>query len=969
MKKTLTLLLILLYCIPSFAQNRASVKVCLKDYDTSEAVGFATVSITKKGDSKALKYSLSDKDGNASITGIPAGSYTVKAELLGYEPWSKEIILKNSVVDLGEVKMSQSKEELNAASVSAVGKAVEFKQDTIVYNASSYLMGENDLLEDLLKKLPGVEVSEEGGITVNGQAVNKVTIEGKTFFLNDPTMATRNILAKYVKKIKVLEKKSEQAEFSGIDDGERETVIDISVHESMMKGMFGNINGGVGHDIPASGTAASTLGTYDDWRYQGSAFIGKFTSKKQLSLVLNGNNINDRGGNRGSTGNGITTTYSAGVNGAWDLLDDAMKLGGSYNFGYSDKESLSKSKRISYRQDGNNLHYDNQSGSNNKSYNHSIGVRLEHKFSENSQLTFENSLSFSNGNSSRSSVYNTDTDFGGNLVATNRGFSSTTGDSKGVSTSGRLLFKQRLGIPGRTISLSSNYSLSHSESNGYNQSLTRTYIDGDIEQYSDSLINQRNEQHSNGKGISGRLSYTEPIGGGFYFEGNYSISYNSNKSAKDTYDSGPFDPVLFEMDKRFVQEGEVYNPTYSNNIINEHVNQSVGANFMYQKDKIKVQVGANLNPTHTWNSTTRAGVENTYESKVLNWAPMVSFSWDQNRDNRLRFRYSGRSSQPSTSQLMPVPNNSNPTNVSFGNPYLLPYFSHGSNVEFRRNNRSTFTSYNFKLDGNMVQNPIVSAIWYGKGGSQYSMPVNGANSYSTSFSSMVNSPIAQSNFSIMNNFSASYGENSSYIGNNIDTDKFYKDGEFDYELFHQCYPDIDKSSDFDKNKTQSASFSESLRVTWRLDRFEFRVGGSTRFNKTWYTITSNNPQTWNNSLNASATWNWQLTGLGINSSFNYKWYNGYTSGMEPEYVWNAEITKLLCKNKLTLSLRANDILGQEKALSITDNSNQYRETISNTLGRYVMLSVTFRFGKQQRGRGGFRGGMGGPGGGFGGGRP
>jgi len=169
MKKILTLLLILLYCIPSFAQNKASVKVCLKDYDTSEAVGFATVSITKKGDSKALKYSLSDKDGNAVIQAIPAGSYTVKAELLGYDAWSKEIILKNTAVDLGEVKMSQSKEELNAASVSAVGKAVEFKQDTIVYNASSYLMGENDLLEDLLKKLPGVEVTEDGGITVNGQ--------------------------------------------------------------------------------------------------------------------------------------------------------------------------------------------------------------------------------------------------------------------------------------------------------------------------------------------------------------------------------------------------------------------------------------------------------------------------------------------------------------------------------------------------------------------------------------------------------------------------------------------------------------------------------------------------------------------------------------------------------------------------------------------------------------------------------
>ncbi|MBQ2107550.1 MAG: carboxypeptidase regulatory-like domain-containing protein, partial [Bacteroidales bacterium] len=270
-----------------YAQNRLTA--VLSDETSGEPVGFATVSLTKEGASKPAKYVLSEADGKVEITGIRAGNYTFKAELLGYQPFEKQIKIPD-VSDMGEIKMKLDQQQLDAASVSAVGNPIIIKKDTIEYNATSFKTTDSDVLEDLLKKLPGIEVSEDGSITHNGQTITKITIDGKTFFLNDPQLASKNIPAKIINKLKVIQKKSEQAEFTGIDDGEEEQVIDLSIKPGMMKGAIGNVMAGGGHDVPSTDVEG-------DWRFQTAAFVGKFTDKTQLSLIANGNNTNNRGFN------------------------------------------------------------------------------------------------------------------------------------------------------------------------------------------------------------------------------------------------------------------------------------------------------------------------------------------------------------------------------------------------------------------------------------------------------------------------------------------------------------------------------------------------------------------------------------------------------------------------------------------------------------------------------------------------
>ena len=210
-----------------------TVKLRLIEEKTSNPVQFATVSLTHAGSTKAYKYAVTDDHGAATLTKVNKGAFVIKAEIMGYKNYEQQIIVDKDV-DLGDIKMADDAVALDAAKVSAVGNPIIIKKDTIEYNASSFKTSDNDMLENLLKKLPGVEVGTDGSITANGETIKKITIDGKTFFLDDPQLASKNIPAKIVDKIKVVEKKSDQAMFTGIDDGEEETVIDLSLRPGMM---------------------------------------------------------------------------------------------------------------------------------------------------------------------------------------------------------------------------------------------------------------------------------------------------------------------------------------------------------------------------------------------------------------------------------------------------------------------------------------------------------------------------------------------------------------------------------------------------------------------------------------------------------------------------------------------------------------------------------------------------------------
>ena len=948
-------LLALLASVTASAQSQVSVSLRLVDSKTSEPVSFATVSLTVKGQDAPVKYVLSDIDGKAELTKVRRNTYILKAELMGYKPYSQEVKLEKDV-NLGDIKMEEDVEVLDAARVTDVGNPIVIRKDTIEYTASSFKTSDNDMLEELLKKLPGVEVEADGSITANGETITKITIDGKTFFLDDPQLASKNIPAKLIEKVKVVEKKSDQAIFTGIDDGEHETVIDLSMKQGMMKGWFGNVMGGGGHDVPGAGS------DMNDWRYQGAAMAGRFTDKSQISFILNGNNTNNRGfndmagsmmqGMRGGggmgmgmggwgRGNGITTSWMGGLNGAFTLLDDNMDLAGNYLYNGSINDVMEESSKITYLEDGSRLLNDETGTGRTMTQGHRFGMRLEHKFSENTSILFEPQFNFGYGNFNENSLFSTATERDGVATPTNEGYTSRNGLNDNWRTSGFLLLRQRLGKPGRTISANVRYSFSNNNMHGFNQSLTSIY-DLQTAEQSNEIVNQRYDQNSKSTSLSGRVVYTEPLGAGFFVETNYQYSWNKNTSFKNTFNSST-DELIDGM-LEYNDENELLDPIYSNSINNTSQNHRAGASLTYQKDKVRAQLGAAYNPTITDNVTSG---HDPYHNVSHNWSPQASLNYEFNDNTNIRFFYWGRSAQPSTNQLLPVPDNSNPLNISLGNPNLNPYFNHSLRGNFGYTNKKTFTSVNARFGAGLVQDAITNAQWYDPSGVQYSIPVNGPGTGNVDLRVMVNSPFGKSGFSIFSMSYGRYNQSTSFIGSGaLESEKYYdsENATFDYAAFNRDYSDLSKSDDFVNNKTQTMSFTQRLRLTYRNDFVEVTVGGRTRMNKSWYTMKNSQLKaTWNNQIDASM--NWTIPG-GINliADADYNWYVGYTTPQEDEVILNAEITKLLFKNKCTLAIKAYDILGQSKNLSVSDSANYHIETRNNTLGRYIILSLTYRFG-------------------------
>ena len=973
----------------AFAQNSFTVKMKLVNDKTGEPVEFATASLTVKGEKTAAKYSLADSDGAVALAKVKKGTYMLKTELLGYIPYEQEIKVEKNL-DLGTIRMKEDAEMLDAANVSAIGNPIIVKKDTVEYNASSFKTSDNDMLEDLLKKLPGVEVNSDGTITANGETISKITIDGKTFFLDDPQLASKNLPAKMIEKVKVVERKSEQARFTGIDDGEQETIIDLSVYKGMMNVWFGNMMAGGGHDMPDKGYYNDEHKAINEgWRYQGAGILGNFKEDSQISIILNANNTNNRGFNdlaggmmrgmmggggmmgRGGMGgfgggNGITSSWMGGLNGAYDLFDGDMELSGNYLYNGSDSFVEEESHKITFMQDGTSLINDNVGTSRSGSQGHRFGVRLDHEFSKNSSILFEPQFNFGSGSYSQRSDFSTSTAAGVDTTFTNKGFNDNRGDNNNWSASGRLLYRQRLGKAGRTLSANINYNFSNNVMTGFNQSLTQTDVDKDGN-FENDIVNQRFDQLSKNSTLGGRLVYTEPLTNTLFLEASYQYNWNVSRSGKDTYNSGKENLASDFRSMVYDFADEKYDPTYSSSILNRYINQRAGLTLSWQKEKVNAQLGASLNPTDTHNETNGE----SYDSKVLNWSPEARVRYNFNDNANMMVFYNGRSAQPSTSQLMPVPDNSDPLNISLGNPYLEPYFNHNMRANFRYTNKKSFFSLNAGLNGSLVQDAITNAQWY-KEGTRYSIPVNGPGTGSLNGNIMLNAPLGVSGFSIMSMTNARYNQSTSYEGNeNLDSDKYYDaaKADFNYDLFHADFPDLGKSEYFTTNRTMSMGFMQMLRLTYRNEFVELVAGGRTNVNKSWYTMTTANADaTWNN--NVSFEMNWTLPfGMNIISDMNYNWYNGYATRQEPEFILNAEITQLLFKKTCTLALRAYDILNQAKNLSVSDNGNIHSEVRNNTLGRYIVVSFTYRFGTfgGRRGHGGpgGPGGMRGPGGGMG----
>ncbi len=938
--KVATLVLLLFPSLLSAQRGGFSVKVTLTDAESGAGVEFATVSLTADGSDQAYKYALTNEKGFAEIKGVRPGKYLIKGELMGYVPYQDSINVDNNL-DMGKKKMEVDVHLLEGATVTDLGNPIVIKKDTIEHNIGLMKVTDNETLEDILKRLPGIEVSSDGTITANGKEIKKITIGGRTFFLDDPQLASKNIPAKIVEKVKVVERKSEQAEFTGIDDGEEETIIDLSVMKGMMNGWFGNFMAGGGSDL--RGKDDDGVAIDNDFRFQGASMIAKFSESDHIAFIGNANNTNNRGfndlagnmmagmrgggmrgggmrggGMPGGWGgrSGISTSYMAGLNGS-KTFDNKSELSGNYMFNGNERVVEESTAKTTFKQDGTSLFAIDNGYNITNSYGHRVGARADWKISDQTSILLQPQFNFGNGNFEERSDFSTDNiSSSGQKSKINDGYSLSTGENSNQTARGFLLFRQRLGKPGRTISLNIDYDLSNNRTDGINRSLTNSYRNNVLADA--SVVDQFYHQSAKAYGVGGRLSYTEPLGRNFFAEATYSYDYNYRNSYKVTYDD-------FET-------GAIINHEYTNDITNESMLQRAGINIMKQEEKYNITVGATAQPSRTINVTEVGGKSTTIDRKVVNWAPNARVDFNFSDYEMLRFRYWGRTSQPSVTQLQTVPDNSNPQRVTLGNPYLDPSFSHRISMMYRKTNMETFSSLMVHTVNFYNQRNIVNASWYDKKGVQYTIPMNNdKGTFSSTASVTYNSPIAKSKFSVMSSFDANYSTGVSFVG---------KD-----ELLDIDNPETFLNvNNFEENEYQNLSFSENLRFVYRDDIFEVSVGGNVRYSQAWYTITAENVRpTWTNNVNANVIAN-------IPNIFNfstdcaYTFYYGYEEGYnEPTLVWNAELSRQIFKN-LILSIKCYDILNQSRNTFRTTTDNYVQDTRNNTLGRYLMVNLTYRFG-------------------------
>ena len=517
------ILFLILLTMPAYAQKGVDITGTVIEEGTNEPIEQATVRLLSVKDSSMIGGVATSRNGGFVLKNIKNGSYLLHVSFVGFDPLYQPLRItgKNNPVKLGKLALTDGAILLGEAVVIGKAPEVTVRNDTMEYNADSYKTTEGSMLEDLLKKMPGVEVDSEGKITVNGKEVKKVMVDGKEFFSDDPKVASKNLPAKMIDKLQVLDKKSDMAQMTGFDDGEEETVINLTVKPGMKQGWFGNAYGGYGSKD----------------RYEGNAMVNRFVNNDQITFMGGANNTNNMGfsdlastmfsgmggggGRRGGfgAGSGITSSGNAGLNFSKEFKPDKLTLGGNTRYSHSDNDARSKSDRQNILP-GDSSSYDNSEAmSRTKSDNFGVDFRLEWKPDTMTQLIFRPSFSFShsmNDNFSDATTLDNERD----TVNTNK--SSNYSESNGYNLNASIDFSRKLNNKGRVFSATLSGGNSDSYSDGMNRSDIVYFNQTDA--LKNSIIDQHSRYDNKGFNYRAYVAWVEPIGHNNFIQATYSIS-------------------------------------------------------------------------------------------------------------------------------------------------------------------------------------------------------------------------------------------------------------------------------------------------------------------------------------------------------------------------------------------------------------------------------------------------------------
>lgn len=902
--KCLLMLLMILFSPMAFAQQSGvNVTGSVVEQGSDTPIEQATVRLLNVKDSAMVRGVVSARNGSFTLKNVKKGSYLLHITFIGYDPLYQplQITGKKNPVNVGKLELSDGAIELGEAVVIGKAPEVTVRNDTVEYNADSYKVTEGSVLEDLLKKMPGVEVDSEGKITVNGKEVKKVMVDGKEFFSDDPKVASKNLPAKMIDKLQVLDKKSDMAQMTGFDDGEEETVINLTVKPGMKQGWFGNAYGGYGSKD----------------RYEGNAMVNRFVNNDQITFMGGANNTNNMGfsdlastmfsgmggggGRRGGfgAGSGITSSGNAGLNFSKEFKPDKLTLGGNTRYSHSDNDARSKSDRQNILP-GDSSSYDNSEAmSRTKSDNFGVDFRLEWKPDTMTQLIFRPSFSFShsmNDNFSDATTLDNERD----TVNTNK--SSNYSESNGYNLNASIDFSRKLNNKGRVFSATLSGGNSDSYSDGMNRSDIVYFNQTDA--LKNSIIDQRSRYDNKGFNYRAYVSWVEPIGHNNFIQATYSISQRKQEALKNVYNQDA-DGIYNVLDS-------AYSQSYRNNFISQRASLS----FKSQREKFNYTIGLNLDPSY---SSSENFVGDTTLSKitrkVVNLSPMVQFNYMFDKRTNLRIMYNGRTSQPSMTQLQPVADISDPTNITIGNPDLNPRYTNNVFIRFQQFTPEKQRAFMIMANGSYIINDIVSYTSYNQEtGVKTTTYKNVNGNYSGNVRMMLNTPLKNKKFSINSMTMASFANSNGYINE-------------------------------EKNTNRNLILSERGGIDFRSSYLDLGVNGNIRYNATSNSLQKeNNQNTFNYGAGGYTTIYLPLN-FKIESDVNWSTNSGYGDGFKQnEVLWNASASKSFLKNNQgTLRFKIYDILQQRSNISRSVTASYIQDSEYNTLGSYFMVHFIYRF--------------------------
>ena len=902
--KCLLMLLMILFSPMAFAQQSGvNVTGSVVEQGSDTPIEQATVRLLNVKDSAMVRGVVSARNGSFTLKNVKKGSYLLHITFIGYDPLYQplQITGKKNPVNVGKLELSDGAIELGEAVVIGKAPEVTVRNDTVEYNADSYKVTEGSVLEDLLKKMPGVEVDSEGKITVNGKEVKKVMVDGKEFFSDDPKVASKNLPAKMIDKLQVLDKKSDMAQMTGFDDGEEETVINLTVKPGMKQGWFGNAYGGYGSKD----------------RYEGNAMVNRFVNNDQITFMGGANNTNNMGfsdlastmfsgmggggGRRGGfgAGSGITSSGNAGLNFSKEFKPDKLTLGGNNRYSHSDNDARSKSDRQNILP-GDSSSYDNSEAmSRTKSDNFGVDFRLEWKPDTMTQLIFRPSFSFShsmNDNFSDATTLDNERD----TVNTNK--SSNYSESNGYNLNASIDFSRKLNNKGRVFSATLSGGNSDSYSDGMNRSDIVYFNQTDA--LKNSIIDQRSRYDNKGFNYRAYVSWVEPIGHNNFIQATYSISQRKQEALKNVYNQDA-DGIYNVLDS-------AYSQSYRNNFISQRASLS----FKSQRAKFNYTIGLNLDPSY---SSSENFVGDTTLSKitrkVVNLSPMAQFNYMFDKRTNLRIMYNGRTSQPSMTQLQPVADISDPTNITIGNPDLNPRYTNNVFIRFQQFTPEKQRAFMIMANGSYIINDIVSYTSYNQEtGVKTTTYKNVNGNYSGNVRMMLNTPLKNKKFSINSMTMASFANSNGYINE-------------------------------EKNTNRNLILSERGGIDFRSSYLDLGVNGNIRYNATSNSLQKeNNQNTFNYGAGGYTTIYLPLN-FKIESDVNWSTNSGYGDGFKQnEVLWNASASKSFLKNNQgTLRFKIYDILQQRSNISRSITASYIQDSEYNTLGSYFMVHFIYRF--------------------------